>query len=288
MRKSSTFKAVFSFAILFACVAQAEAEPKPGDRHFRRIIMVVLENTNYSEAVKQPFLKSLMQKGATLTNLRAITHPSQPNYVAMVAGSTIGVRGNEKVNLNTRHIGDLLEEAKLDWRVYAEDFPGNCFLGMEHKNYARRHVPFISFLNVQSSPQRCAKIRPVEDFDKDAEANQLPEYSFYVPNVRNDGHDTGVTFADSWLSQKFGALLKDSRKMDGTLFVVTFDEGEPPLDEGNKVLTIFVGPMVQEGATNNKLLNFYSLLRLMEDNFGLGTLDRKDADATLVDGIWRH
>src|SRR5262245_34559496 len=54
---------------------------------FQKILIVVLENTNFDEAIEQPFLKVLADRGAVLTNYFAQTHPSQPNYIALVSGS---------------------------------------------------------------------------------------------------------------------------------------------------------------------------------------------------------
>jgi Phosphoesterase family len=280
------------FVFLFLAAVAMQARPALADEPshvglFKHIITVVLENTDYSSALDQPFLASLIKRGATFRNFHAESHPSQPNYVAMISGSTSGVYGDGQVNLGGNHVGDLLEAAGLDWKVYAEDYPGNCFLGMTSGDYARKHVPFISFKNVQQNSARCAKVATAGDFDTDSAGGALPAYTFYVPNLKNDGHDTGVAYADKWLQQKFGPMLNDPAKMDGTLFVVTFDESESPFDSNNQILTILVGNMVKPGVDNNDNLNHYSLLRLVEENFGLGTLSRGDSSAAAINGVWQ-
>src|SRR5579862_2196828 len=58
---------------------------------FSKIMIVVLENTDYDDALEQPFLASLAKRGMLLTNFTAETHPSQPNYIALVSGSTYDV-----------------------------------------------------------------------------------------------------------------------------------------------------------------------------------------------------
>ena len=125
---------------------------------FERVVVVVLENENASSAIAQPFLKRLAKQGAYLSAYRAITHPSQPNYIAMVAGDTHGVENDSNVDLDVRHLGDLLEARGLRWKVYAEGYPGSCRLDPRIGAYVRRHVPFISFKNVQNDPARCANI----------------------------------------------------------------------------------------------------------------------------------
>src|SRR6185503_13744968 len=103
-----------------------------------------------ADAVKMPYLAALAKRGALLSNDHAEVHPSQPNYIAMIAGSSHGVDDDRRVTLDERHIGDLLEEHGLTWKVYAEDYPGHCFLGSSRGLYARKHVPFPSFKNVQT------------------------------------------------------------------------------------------------------------------------------------------
>ena len=128
-------RAVLTLTALFPLYASASA---PG-KLFDRIIVVVLENTNYDDALRQPFQSSLARNGALLTRYSGITHPSQPNYIALISGSTQGVSGNQNINLSVKHLGDLLEEKGHDWATYAEGFPGNCFTGSSYGNYVRKH-----------------------------------------------------------------------------------------------------------------------------------------------------
>src|SRR4051812_39019595 len=76
---------------------------------FEHVMIVILENTDYEAAIQQPFLSSLAAAGARLDNFKAESHPSQGNYIALVAGSGHGVRDDRNVNLSVSHIGDLLE-----------------------------------------------------------------------------------------------------------------------------------------------------------------------------------
>lgn len=48
-----------------------------------RVFLVILENENAGAALQQPFLKQLADTGAYLANYHALTHPSQPNYIAL-------------------------------------------------------------------------------------------------------------------------------------------------------------------------------------------------------------
>lgn len=253
---------------------------------FKKVMYVVLENTSYDEALRQPFISKLIQQGASFSNFMAESHPSQPNYIAMIAGDTLGVMSDSNINLNANHLGDLLEAKSKTWKVYAEDFPGNCFTGAVSGLYVRKHVPFMSFTNVQKNSSRCANIVEAGALAHDIANNLLPDFSMYIPNLNNDGHDTGPSAADRWLEKEFARSLADPRFMKDMLFIVTFDESDNFLGL-NKVFTVFVGPSVVPGSTVSASTNHYSILRLIEDNFQLGNLGRRDASAPVIQGIWQ-
>ncbi len=252
----------------------------------QHLVLVVLENTPFDEALQQPFLKQLSSKGALLTNYSAVSHPSYPNYVAMISGSTQGIPDDIDIVIRAKHLGDLLEAKGKDWRVYAENFPGNCFRGIVSGPYAKRHVPFLSFKNVFQNRNRCKKITSAKNFTQDIHKPNFPEFALYIPNVKNDGHDTGVAYADKWLAKVFGNLLSDPSLTEHTLFVITFDE-DNGLDN-NRVYTLFYGAGVQPGATSKTQYNHYSLLKTIETIFKLDSLGQLDEPAFPISGIWKN
>lgn len=251
--------------------------------NFNKVLVIVLENAEYDKALKQPYLKNLTKEGALLTNFKAATHPSQGNYISMIAGSTFNITNDKNVDLVEKHIGDLLEEVGKDWKVYAEDYPGNCFLGLKAGLYARKHVPFLSFVNVQKNPKRCEKIVEGKNFFNDFNANKLKDFSMYIPNLNNDGHDTGVANADKWLKNNFDSILHSPHFPKDLLVVVTFDEGTTL---NNQIFTLLFGSKVTAGSKSNRANNFYTLLRTYEDGLGLGSLNKNDIGAQLIDDVW--
>ena len=257
-------------------LSQSAAPPR-----VQHVITVVLENTDYEQALAQPFLAQLARNGGLLTNYSAVTHPSQPNYFALTAGSTFGT-SNDRVTVDARHIGDLVEAKGGTWKAYAEQYRGQCDTEAQSGNYVRRHEPFISFKNVQSNPSRCQRIVNAAQLQTDIAQGTLPSYALYVPDLKNDGHDTGVGRADRWLASTFGPLLQDPRFRQNTLLVVTFDEGQ----RGNHVYTVVSGDAVAPGSTSNAPYNHFSLLRTTEQVLGLGTLGQADATAPVITGIW--
>lgn len=252
----------------------------------KRIFVVVLENTTYEEAVAQPFMKRLISEGALLRNYHGVAHPSLPNYIAMAAGSAYGVDDDAPVTLDERSLADLLEARGLTWKVYAENYPGGCYLGSsaDHELYVRRHVPFLMFKDIVTNATRCGRIVNATTFDADIAANRLPTFAYYIPNNHDNGHDTNAATADLFLQNRFATLLKDSRFTAGTLFVVTFDESE--LDSpSNHIATIVWGAGVHKGATSDRRYSHYNLLRTIEDLLGTPTLGKSDSTSALIDDV---
>ncbi len=252
----------------------------------RKVMIVLLENESQESAVKQPFLASLLTKSGVADNYHGLTHPSEPNYVGLASGSTHGIKDDGVYNLDGRSLADLLEARGLTWKTYAEDYPGNCFAGSSKAQYMRKHNPFISFKNISGDSKRCAKIVNSKVMDADIASGTLPNFSFYIPNDDNNGHDTGVAFADKWLKSRFEKLLADPRFAKDMTFIVTFDESSGS-SSTNHIYAIFTGEQVRAGSVTNVRYNHYDLLRTVEDGFGIGTLGLNDQAGNPILGIWK-
>ena len=272
----------------------------PSGKYFDHVVIVVLENQGSKEALADANIASLAKGGAWFANYHGLAHPSLPNYLAMVAGSTFGVQHDHlSAPLKSPTIVDRLEAQGLTWKAYAEDYPGKCFLRSEAGEgyltprarptalYAKKHVPLLAFESVQNDPARCARVVNAREFMRDARSGRLPNYSFYSPNVFNDGHDTSLEVSSAWLSnfvQSFRGTLGMHQR---TLLVVTWDEGGEEDSHHNEVLTMFLGDVVTPGRYDARLTH-YSLLRTIEENFGLEPLARGDRSASAMPAsVWR-
>ncbi|MBK9293405.1 MAG: hypothetical protein IPM57_03020 [Oligoflexia bacterium] len=251
---------------------------------FSKVIIIVFENTNYSDALKAGFFNKLANDGVLFTNFYAQGRPSQPNYLAMISGSTWGHYSNEWVDINQRTIVDLLEEKNKTWASYAEYYPGNCHTG-NSGDYVRKHNPFISFTTISKNPQRCKNIKNLEEMFIDWNLNNLPNYSFVIPGNSSNGHNTGIGYAANWFEKTFSKYMYDEQKMKDTLFIITFDEAGLSLT--NQIYTVFFGPSIKSGVKNRHEHTHYSLLKLLQDEWGLQSLFQQDDYAPKIDGIWQ-
>jgi phospholipase C len=270
--------AVLSGLLLLQAVpAQARAG---NGKWFDHVLIIVLENEGYANALQQDYMKQLLAAGTSFSHYTSLFSPSQPNYLALVGGSNFGVIDNEPVDVDGPSIADLLEAKGLTWKQYAQGFPGRCFAQKERGDYVRKHVPFISFKSIRNSPERCANIVSADAFD----ARRLPNFALFSPDNRNNGHDTGLGYAGRWLKGFLDPLLNDRAVMQDTLIVVTFDESDSKKDK--RIFTVLLGSNVRPGHVSDQALSHYDLLRTIEDNFELGQLGRQDASASAITGIW--
>jgi acid phosphatase len=305
----------------FAQNSSPGAAPAPPPKHFDHVLIVVLENQNYESAIKNDLLKSLAQKGAIFSNFGNLFHYSYPNYLAMIAGDDFNTHKPLLFSDNQRTFNEDSEHRTiadlLNWKNYAEDYPASPtaskpFLGDRKQRYVRKHVPFLSFRSVQNKSFRNvvavdthtldnAFVSDIGSFIADPQTHPLPEYMFYSPNLDDDGHDPtsnpqdGLKKASDWLRVFLTTWLHFSdttwvpkdEQMKRTLVIVTFDESEGN-NKPERIYTVFLGAMVKPQEITTAY-NHYSVLRTIEDNFGLDPIHKESGDGTasVITGIWK-
>ena len=109
----------------------------------------------------------------------------------------------------------------------------------------------------------------------------------FIPNLNDDGHDTNVTYADTYMNKLFAPLIANQAAMANVLIIVTFDEDDSVIGGTNQVYAAFYGPSVKPGTQVSTNYSHYNILRTIEDGFGLGNLGRNDAKATDLTGFWQ-
>lgn len=264
-----------------------------------RFLVVWLENTDYDKAAGQPDMKWLAERGISLTNYWALTHPSQPNYVASVGGDYFALDEDRFFLMpsNVSTVVELLEAKGISWGEYLEDMPYSGYQGYEYLNqetrandYVRKHNPLISFESVNLNETRLSLIKNFTEFDRDLSQHKLPQYIHITPNMTNDGHDSSVKTAAHWARTWLTPLLKNSYFMEKTLIVLTFDENEIYSTQ-NQVFTILLGGAIPEdlkGTKDHTFYDHYSLLSSVEANWDLDCLGRNDVDANVFQLIANH
>lgn len=263
---------------------------------FERIFIIFLENKSEQAVLDNAFMKDLAALGVKLSKYFGVTHPSQPNYIAATAGLPF-VTDDNRHDIDTTNIVDLLEAKGVSWKAYMEDLPETNKTIHISKNrlYFRKHNPFVSFDNVRNNPTRLAKIVNAKRLQADVQNDALSQYCWYTPNIQHDGHSPPddfqpnnplrhVNFIAQWLQGFLVPLLASKKFMKGTLVALTFDESVPHAD--NHVYHVLLGDMVKPKTVVSEMFNHYSLLRTVEENFKLGNLGRNDLTADWFRFLW--
>jgi phosphatidylinositol-3-phosphatase len=249
---------------------------------FSHVIVVVFENKEVSAVLgnaSAPTFNLYARTYATLTRYYAVAHPSLPNYLALVSGSTQGITSDcDDCEVGARSLADTLDAAGRSWKVYAEGLPAPGFLGASSGRYAKKHNPFAYFRSVTTSAGRRARLIPLGGLRR----NALPDFAFVVPDLCNSMHDCPVATGDAWLRRVVGPLLH----VPATAIFIVFDEGRTNARGGGHIAAIVAGTAVRRHVRYRALTGHYGLLRTIEQAWGLPLLGRS-AGARPITGIWR-
>jgi acid phosphatase len=257
------------------------------------VVVVIEENHDYSQIVgstSAPYINSLAQQGALMTDSTAIEHPSQPNYLDLFSGSNQGVVDDNRpagLPFTTPNLGAELQAANLSFVGYSESLPtagfdGDSYTSVAGQNqYQRKHNPWTDFINdpVGVNQMPSSVNQPFSSFPTDFA--RLPAVAIVVPNEQNDMHDGTVQQGDTWLKNNVDGYVQWA-KNHNSLLVVTWDENDS--SPGNHITTIFAGPMVQPGQYGEPV-NHFNVLRTLEDMYRLPDAGASAGAAPITD-IW--
>jgi phospholipase C len=210
----------------------------------------------------------------------------------MEAGGNLGVTDDDVPaghRLSGPHLVSQLRAAGVTWKSYQEDIPGtNCPLDYLNQ-YAPKHNPMVYFDDVNGglkadSSECIAHVRPYSELARDLEVDAVPAYSFITPNLCNDMHDCGIAAGDAWLSREVPKILASRAYKQGGALFVTFDESA-----GSDVPIGFIAlsPLAKPGYGNQVHYTHSSLLRSLQEIFGVSPLLGDAAKATNVADLFR-
>jgi len=194
-----------------------------------KIMVVMMENQSYSEAIGQPVVDHLAQQYGLATQSYAFGHPSLPNYLELVSGSNEGVTDDgapsEHSFPSVPTLADQLTSAGYSVAAYAENLPADPT--NDSGLYAVRHNPWAYFPNAPITVKDSSALIP------DLNSASPPDFVWYTPNLTDDGHtgvptDTeGNELADSgaFLSSFIPSVQSTAWYQSGGQIIIEWDEG---------------------------------------------------------------
>ncbi len=208
----SLLRMTLAIALLGAApVAHAAKVP-----HYDRIFVIVEENKSAERIVGSPdapTITALANAYGYASQFFAETHPSEPNYVAIVGGYTYGIRDDDAYychandsrphcsnsdrpdyanhTIDQPSLASLMDARGLTWKNYNEDLPEPGSLAVSSHLYASKHDGFINFASVQNDPKLAQKMVGFDRLYDDLRTGDVPNFSLIVPNLCDEMHGTG-------------------------------------------------------------------------------------------------
>jgi acid phosphatase len=268
--------AVALLIIIIAPAAHAGQLPRPD-----HIVVVIEENRGYSQIMdmrnSNSYIHALARRGMLFTKSYGVTHPSQPNYLALFSGSTQGVFTNSCPHVfDNDNLASSLLAAGFSFASYSESLPAVGDLSCSSGAYQRKHNPVA---NWQGTRLPAELNRRFADFPTDF--SKLPTVSFVIPNQDNDMHDGSFETADDWLKKHIGPYVEWAMQHN-SLLILTWDEDDGR--EGNHIVTVLVGPMVKAGSSEQRI-DHYNVLRTLLDIYNLPAFGAS-RNAEAIRNIW--
>lgn len=275
-----------AIATASAAVLAATAHPHDATREVvqatgtpSHVVVVMEENHSYSDIIGNsaaPYINSLAAQGASMTSSFGVTHPSEPNYMALFSGDTFGLTADTcpVSEGTTANLASELLAAGDTFKGYSEGLPSTGSTVCTSGSYARKHSPWINFSNVPK-----ADSVPFSSFPTDY--STLPTVSFVIPNLDDDMHNGTVAQGDTWLNDNLSSYATWA-KANNSLLIVTWDEDD--FSQSNQIPTLFVGANIKPGQYG-ETVNHYNVLATLEQLYGLSPVGNSAGAAAITD-IW--
>ena len=244
------------------------------------VLVVVEENVGYDAVIgstKAPYINSLAKSYVNATSWYGVRHPSLPDYLALVSGSTQGVT-NDCTTCGPfagPSLGGQLSSAGIPWKAYMESMPSACYTGGTYGSYAKKHNPFVYFSDVLGST--CAShVVPFTSFKPQMTGAHPPAFAWVTPNLLNDMHDGTVQAADTWLKNNIAPILGSAWFTNyASTFILTMDEhtgdttGCCSGSVGGHVLSLVVSNRARGVGRVTSNGDLYGTLRSIEGTYSL-------------------
>ena len=280
-------------------------------KNYQHVFVIMMENTGYNALIGNPNASWINKAAATYglaTSYTGVTHPSQPNYIAATAGMQ-GADSDSTETLNVSNIVDQLESNGKTWKAYMQSY-GLCTdplaAACGNQLYERKHNPFVSYADVQSSPARMANIVDFSQLSTDLASGKVPDYVWISPDQCNDMHgrfespvvdncsfttvQALIAAGDAFLSKTVSSIMSSSAWTGNSAIFIAWDESDftgggfqgfgddtgccdaIPGQGGGHVVTLVISHSNHSAVTSGVPYNHYSLLRTIQDGWQLGCL----------------
>lgn len=252
--------------------------------HVRHVFVIVMENRSATAILSgrgDPYLRALARRYVTATAFYATTHPSLPNYLALLAGHTFGIRSDAaSPDLHARTLVDSLAAAGVSFGAYMEGLPqaGSLTGSFLPDLYAGKHDPFRYFVAIRRRRAWRRRIQPLAALWQPLARGTPPAFTWITPNLCHDMHTCPTLAGDAWLRIVVPRILASPAWRQGGVLFIVWDEGNGlspgAPGHGGRVALFVVAPGLRAGAHITAPNDDYGLLRTVEDALGVRCVGR--------------
>jgi len=182
-------------------------------------------------------------------------------------------------------LSDELPKLHLTWKVYASTFANDIQSDWNG---------FAAIKHIYKDPSWKTHFLNNTNFVSDIAAGKLATITWLLPTMTNSDHpDSMSTSGPSWVASAVNAIGTSKFWPNTVIFVVWDDWGgwydhvKPKYVDfdglGFRVPLLMISAYTPKGVIAHKELEFGSILRYIENNFGLAPLAASDTRATPVD-----
>jgi len=313
--------------LVAAMAPAAQASRLDGVPGFGHVFLIVGENTSFRQVTARnaPYLTgTVIPQGAWLTNYYALTDGSLGDYAAMVSGQFVRCERNNAYSFTNGDVpGQIachqsvdnlfhqLDLRSIPWQEWTESAANSCDMfdhgtTWAHNLFVSHHSPALYFDDIQAHHGSEDVVPSLECrqkvlatgttgpddmsvFDAALAAGSVARFNMIIPNDCENGHDlcgthNSVRQFDDFLRREIPNIEASPAFGKDGLIVVVWDEGSDtnPLHVGAALL----GPQVKPSRSATRL-DHYSLLRTLEDGFGIPQHLAHAARAHAFADIWR-
>lgn len=281
----STLSDVVRFAALGlafgTAIGMANASPLTVTTVTPHVMLIVEENRSESSVIGSsdaPYINSLADTYGLALSSYGQAHPSLPNYLELLSGSTHGVTDDGTgYTFAGPTLVDQLAQQGITWRAEMESMPSACYSGGSAGEYAKKHDPFMYFRTITQNASQCQNVVPLRSLQTDVSSAQAADFVWVTPNLCDDGHDCSTGTADSWLQTNLGPVLSSSWFRENGVVIITWDEGSDNSGccgsaYGGHIATIVVAANQQAHTTLAQAVDHAGTLRTIEQLYGVPPL----------------
>ncbi len=211
--------------------------------------------------------------------------PTLPNHLFLVAGQSPGVTYNISrppgQGFRFSSLADELEAAGVSWK---------CYVGARDPLRFGAMNPLAGFASLRAFPDRFAKI---DALFRDLRSGTLPSVAWVFPSDEDSEHPPTDIRMGMWYVTAVANALMKSPSWPHAAMIVTWDEYggfydhvAPPagggVTLGPRVPALIISPWAKPGFVDHTTYEFSSILRFVEERFGLPALTERDRDAASV------